>query len=375
MHILIAPNAYKNSLPADAVAEAISKGLQQSKLSVKTTNFPVGDGGDGTAKLLLQHLGGNMIMRTVHDPLGRKINASFGLTDDLETAIIELADASGLKLLKQAEYDPLHATTFGTGELIMHALDKKVKKIILCIGGSATVDGGAGVMAALGMKFYDEKQKEIDQFPALLTNLSYMDGSGLDKRLSGTELIVLCDVENSLLGEHGAANVFGPQKGASKKEVDQLKACLAMLNKVVMNETGKDMASIKYGGAAGGVAASMQTLLGAGLFKGIDYFLDITGFNEVLQTADLVITGEGSIDAQTLQGKAPFGVAARAKQFGKQVLGIAGKVPLKDDHKLREYFDVLIPVNNEVTDISEAIKNTYVNLERTGFMLGNLLVM
>lgn len=375
MNILIAPNAFKNSLAADAVAEAISKGLQQSKLSCNCTSFPVGDGGDGTALLLMKHLDAKIINTTVHDPAGRKINSCFGLTGNDQTAIIELADASGLRLLQKNEYAPLHTTTFGTGELIKQALEKRVKKIILCIGGSATVDGGIGILQALGVIFRDEKGGLLNKGPASLIDLATIDDTKIDHRIYDTELIILCDVENTLLGPDGAAAVFGPQKGASKEDVQQLEAGLAKFCKVVLTKTGKDMSILKYGGAAGGVSASLHTFFNAKLINGIEYFLDITGFDELLQQADLVITGEGSIDTQTLQGKAPFGVARLAKEKTVSVIGLAGKVPLTADRDLQQYFDVLLPISHEAMDIETAIKCTYDNLFRTAKLLGDLLNM
>ena len=375
MNILIAPNAFKNSLAASQVAEAISKGLQQSRLLCSTTCFPIGDGGDGTAALIIQHLNGIIITATVHDPLGRKINASFGLVDNGNSAVIELADASGLRLLQPNEYAPFYTTTYGTGELIKQALDKGVNKIILCIGGSATVDAGTGILQALGAKFCDRDGNELLQLPASLKMLAGIDRTGIDTRLLHTEMIVLCDVENHLLGANGAAAIFGPQKGASETEVQQLETALTKLRTVVFDETGKDMAAIKRGGAAGGVAAGLHTFLNAPLVNGIDYFLEITGFENALQNADLVITAEGSIDAQTLQGKGPFGVANRAKEKSIALIGLAGKVPLNADAELQKYFDILLPIGNEAADIKAAIENTYENLVRTAEQLGNLLAM
>ena len=373
MRILVAPNTFKNSLDAVKVAEAISKGLQLSKLSCSIVCFPVGDGGDGTASLLVQHFQGKIIEVPVHDPLGRKIKAAFGLIDGDKTALIELADASGLRLLHAAEYAPLHATTYGTGELIKQALDKGVKKIIIGIGGSATVDTGVGLLQALGIKFYDGNGDELQQLPASLINLDKIDTTGTDKRLANTEIVVLCDVENTLLGPEGAATIFGPQKGAAKNEVQQLEKALTRLSNIVFTETGKDMAAIKHGGASGGVAAGLHTFLRAKLANGIEHFLDITGFDTALQNADLVITGEGSIDIQTLQGKAPFGVAKRAKAKSIPVIGIAGKVPLHPNEQLQKYFDVLLPISHEAMDIQTAMDHTYDNLIRTGKSLGDLL--
>src|SRR5258705_11927981 len=270
MHILIAPNAFKNSLDAAKVAEAVNNGLHQSKLSCTTTCFPVADGGDGTAGLLIDHLGGQLIHAIVQDPLARKITSSFGWIEKDKTTIIELSAASGLRLLKTDEYDPLVTTTQGTGELIIEALNKGAAKIILCIGGSATVDGGTGILKALGMKFFDAGGNELNNLPASLSSLAEIDMTGLDKRIANTEIIILCDVENPLLGSHGAAAIFGPQKGASGKDVQLIETGLTKLRDVVLNKTGKDMAVVKHGGAAGGVAAALHNLLNADLVNGID---------------------------------------------------------------------------------------------------------
>jgi len=373
MHILIAPNAFKNSLDAAKVAEAISNGLHKSKLSCTTTCFPVADGGDGTAGLLIDHLGGQTIDVIVKDPLKRKITSSFGWIEKNRTAIIELAAASGLRLLKADEYDPLITTTYGTGELIIEALNNNATKIILCIGGSATVDGGTGILKGLGIKFFDADGNELDDLPATLSSLAEVDITGLDKRIANTEIIILCDVENPLLGENGAAAVFGPQKGASAKDVQLLETGLIKFHDVVLNKTGKDMAVIKHGGAAGGVAASLHTFFNARLVNGIDYFLEVTGFENELKKTDVVITGEGSIDEQTLQGKGPFGVAKRAKEFSLPVIAFAGRVAIGPDQSSQQFFDHIISINENIDDLEAAMKNTYMNLEKTAERLGDLL--
>lgn len=371
MNILIAPNAFKNSLAADKVAEAISKGFLQSRLECNTICFPVGDGGDGTAKLLIDHLQGTLIKTIVHDPLNRKINSSFGLVENGQTAVIELADASGLRLLEPGEYDPLHTTTYGTGELIKTALDKNVKKIILCIGGSATVDGGTGILQALGVTFLDDQGNELKNLPILLDKLADIDVNKLDHRLSKMELTILCDVENYLLGEKGAAAVFGPQKGASHETVQYLDKLLTRFRDIMFIKTGKDMATIKQGGAAGGVSAGLHTFLNAELVNGIEWFLDATGFDNALHNADLVVTGEGSIDEQTLQGKGPFGVARRARQQGLPVIGLAGKIPPEENEYLKKYFDEILSINHGQLDLQIAMKNTYNNLIKTAEAIGN----
>jgi glycerate kinase len=384
MHILIAPNAFKNSLDATDVAAAINEGLQQSNLNCTTHCFPVGDGGDGTGALIIQHCNGSIVPAEVHDPLGRKITSSFGLIDDGKTAVIEMADASGLRLLQSNELDPLHSNSYGTGELILRALNKKVNKIILCIGGSATIDGGAGILQALGFQFLNKHGKELDNIPESLTELDSINSLAIDKRIMRCELVVLCDVKNLLLGDDGAAAVFGPQKGASLDDVKKLEASISKLSDVALLHTGRDMSLIKHGGAAGGVAAGLFALLNAQPVNGIEHFLSLTGFDQALEKADLVITGEGCIDIQTLQGKGPFGVAKRAKEKarpdnqagrGIPVIGLAGKVPLETDTSLQQYFDLLLSINSEPMEFSEVLSNTRNNLIRTARAIGDLLAL
>ena len=375
MHILIAPNAFKNSLDAGSVATAISEGLKQSNLKYTAHCFPVGDGGDGTGALILQHLNGSVIKTEVKDPLGRKISSSFGLIDDGKTAVIEMADASGIRLLKANELDVLQATSFGTGELIKQALDKNVNKLLLCIGGSATIDGAVGILQALGFRFLDTRKKELINIPGSLVELDTIDSSEVDKRILPVELIILCDVENKLLGKEGAAAVFGPQKGATPGDIKNLEASLSKLKDAALRQTGKDMSLVKHGGAAGGVAAGLSALLNAQPVNGIDYFLSLTGFEMELKKANLVITGEGSIDRQTLQGKGPFGVAQRARKRGIPVIGLAGKIPLETSADLQKYFDVLLSINHEAMELSEALQHTHKNLIRTARAIGDMLAL
>lgn len=375
MHILISPNAFKHSLNAEEAASAIREGLMQSKLDCTCECFPIGDGGDGTGELIIKKCGGDLVNAEVHDPLARKINASFGLIDEGKTAVIEMADASGIRLLKPEELNPLEATSFGTGEQVKIALDKGAGKIIIGMGGSATVDGGSGMLKALGIRFRDAVGKELTNLPASLTQLTSVDLSGLDKRILEAEVIVLCDVDNMLLGQQGSAAIFGPQKGASAEDVQKLDSALARLAEVALQQTGKDMSAIKYGGTAGGAAAGLYAFLNARLVNGIDHFLQLTGFDTALEKSDLVITGEGSIDEQTLQGKGPFGVAYRAKLKGLPVVGLAGKVPLERNSNLQKYFDVLIPIGHQPFDLPTALASTADNLVRTAGELGNLLAI
>lgn len=373
MHILIAPNAFKNSLPADAAAAAILLGLQQSRLSFTGECFPVGDGGDGTGDLLLTKLGGSRLEAMARTPYGRSRASWFGLTSDGVTAVIEMANASGLRLPGSEARDPLHASSCGTGDLILAALDKKPRQILLGMGGSATVDGGAGILTALGTRFLDVQGKALTGLPASLVDLAAIDTSGLDTRLADTELTILTDVDNPLLGANGAAAVFGPQKGASPEAVLQLEAALQRLAQVMKEQLNKDISTLPSGGTAGGAAAGLYGLLDAKLVNGIDYFLEATGFDAALDRADWVLTAEGSIDEQTLHGKGPFGVAWRAKEKGLPVIGLAGRLPREKNPELSRYFDVLLPINHELLPLQDALDQTAANLTATARAIGNML--
>jgi len=375
MHILIAPNAFKNSLAAPQVAKAIEQGLKLSKLSCTTTCFPIADGGDGTGSLIIETCHGTIVSKTIHDPLGREIRSSFGLMDNGQTAVIEMADASGLRLLGKDELDPLQASSYGTGELIKLALDAGVNKIIIAMGGSATVDGGCGMLSALGITFFDIKGEKLQAVPSDLINMAKIDDKGLDKRIFNCEIIILCDVDNKLLGPQGAAYVFGPQKGATPAMVSILDDFLKNFAATSTRQKRIDMAAIKHSGTAGGAAAGLHVWLGAKLVNGIDYFLSVTGFDKALDGSDILITGEGSIDRQTLQGKGPFGVALKAKQKGIPVIGIAGKVPLVRDEQLEGFFDVLIATHHEPTDMPTAIRDAGKNLTRTAKSIGDLIAI
>jgi glycerate kinase len=371
MHILIAPNAFKNSLDASQVAASIEQGLKLSKLECTTTCFPIADGGDGTGSLIIESCKGKIIKKEVHDPLGRKIKSSFGLIDNGRTAVIEMADASGLRLLNQNELNPLKASSYGTGELIKFALDNGVSRIIIAMGGSATVDGGCGILSALGIKFLDEAGKRLLAVPGDLISMVKVDTSELDQRIFDCEVVILCDVNNMLLGPEGAASVFGPQKGATMEDVPVLESFLKNFAEISLKQSGKNMAEIDHGGAAGGATAGLYTWLNAKLVNGIDYFLSLTQFEEALKRSDLVITGEGSIDRQTLQGKGPYGVAVKAKEKGIPVIGLAGKI--EKDGELDKYFNELININQEPVDLATAMKNTRENLIKVARELGDKL--
>ena len=370
MHILIAPNAFKNSISAAGAARAIFRGLQQSGLDFRADLFPVADGGDGTATLLEERLKAISIPVSVANPLGAIIDTHFGWLEKEQIGIVELANASGLRLLNSSSYNPLIANTRGTGQTILKAFELGAKEIILAIGGSATVDGGTGILTELGIRFLDSNQEIIRELPARLRNVKSIDTGRLDPRARNSKFTILCDVSNPLLGENGAARIFGPQKGAGPDDILLLEEGLKNFCECSQRLTGKNMNDLKYGGAAGGVAAGLATWLDARLVNGIRYFLQITSFEKLLKNADLVITGEGRIDLQTLQGKAPMGVAEAAKEKKIPVCAMAGQIHDKDNRRLREYFGELIEINPMPLDIQRAMLDVEKNLEHAGRMLG-----
>jgi len=373
MHIVIAPNAFKGSLTSQEVAQRIASGFKKSRLSCTLKLIPIADGGDGTAHLITQKMKGRFIQTMVHDPLGKKIKSGFGWHGKTKTAIIEMSDASGVRLLKKEALNPLKSDTRGGGELISAALDKGAKRLIVGVGGSATVDGGSGLLIELGFRFLNQSGEKITQLPVGLLELDHIDTSKKDARLDNCEIVVLCDVANKLLGDNGAAFVFGPQKGASQEEVVLLEKCLRQFNKIVKKDLKIDMDSLMYGGAAGGVAAGLAAFANAKLVSGISYFLDIVHFDDEIQNADLVITAEGSLDAQTLEGKGPYGVAKKAKDKNIPVIVMAGQIPLHPAKDLHQYFNAILAIGHAPSSLEEAIKNTGVDLEQAACELGNLL--
>ncbi|KAA5544830.1 glycerate kinase family protein [Adhaeribacter rhizoryzae] len=373
MHLIIAPNTFKHSLSAFAVAEAIKTGLQQSKLAATYTLFPIADGGEGITDILVQQLNGRLVPATVQDALGRNINTSFGLIKDDQVAVVELARASGLRWLQKHELNPLQASTFGTGQLIKQALDLGCRQIIMGLGNSATVDGGVGLLQALGVKFLDNQGQSIGLGAQGLLNLQSIDLTALDERLLTCNITVACDVENPLLGPKGAAQVFGPQKGANPETVLLLEQGLNRLNQVLKAALNKDMADWVHGGAAGGTAATLAAVLNADLVPGVNYLLDLTGFNEALANADLLITAEGGLDEQTLAGKGPYGVARHAQEKNIPVIALAGQIPANLNLALFEYFNAVFPIGTGPVSLEDALAHTTENLTRTAWQIGNLL--
>lgn len=324
MKIIIAPDSFKESVSASRCAQAIKAGFASIFPQAECICLPIADGGEGTVEAMVEATDGKMVMLPVMGPMGGFVGAFYGMSGDGHTAFIEMAAASGLMLVPAGKRNPLLATSYGTGELIRHALDAGVRHIILGIGGSATVDGGMGMAQALGARFLDDTGESVGLGGGALARLAKIDLRDLDPRLSECRIEVACDVDNPLLGERGAAAVFGPQKGASVKMVAGLESGLKNYAQVLLTATGQDVTVIVGGGAAGGMGVAACVFLGAALKPGIDIVIEAVHLEEALRDADLVITGEGRIDSQTVGGKAPIGVARIAKKYGIPVIGIAG---------------------------------------------------
>jgi glycerate kinase len=326
MKIVIAPDSFKGSLTALEVADAIKEGIKRVMPEAEIDEVPMADGGEGTVQALVDATSGQMITQEVCDPLGNPIEANFGILGDGKTAVIEMAAASGLPLVPDDKRNPMLTTTYGTGELIRAALDRGCRKLIVGIGGSATVDGGAGMAQALGAKLLDKDGVDVPRGGGGLEHLDRIDVSLLDLRIAEATTVVACDVDNPLVGPRGGPEVYGPQKGATPEMVKKLDKYLDRYADIIKRDLGADVKETPGAGAAGGLGAGLMAFLNAELRLGIDIVIEAASLEQHLEGADLVITGEGKIDRQTIYGKTPIGVAKTAKKFGIPVIGIGGGI-------------------------------------------------
>lgn len=320
--IIVAPDSFKGTMSYIEVCDIIESGIKNIYPSAKVIKLPIADGGEGTVDAFLSYSGGRKLHVRVKDPLFREVASYYGILPD-GTAVIEMAAASGLPLVEK-EKNPCGTTTFGTGQLISDALDKGCRRLIIGVGGSATNDGGVGMAAALGVRFTDVKGDEIPLTGAGLEKLEHIDVSGMDRRIRDCEILVACDVNNPLYGENGAAYVFAPQKGADSAMVEYLDRNLRHFSDIVSKQLGMELQGIPGAGAAGGLAAGLLAFAGARLVPGIELIMDYVAFDDMLKNADMVITGEGKIDGQSLAGKVPVGIAQRAKKYGVPVIAVVG---------------------------------------------------
>ena len=365
MKIVIAPDSFKESLTALEVAEAIEKGFRKVLPEAEFVKVPMADGGEGTVQSLVDTTGGVMIKQTVTGPLGKPVDAFFGMLGDGRTAVIEMAAASGLHLVPTASRNPLRTTSRGTGELILAALDQGARHIIIGLGGSATNDGGTGMARALGVRFLDEAGREIEEGGGALERLAAIDVAGMDPRVSQCTIEVACDVENPLTGTTGASAIFGPQKGATPEMVEKLDRNLRHYADVVRRDLGKEIDVVPGAGAAGGLGGGLLAFTACELKRGVDIVLEAAKLADLVQDADLVITGEGRIDAQTIFGKTPIGVAKTAKRFGVPVIAFAGTVSA-DSHIVQEHgIDALFSIVPGPVPLEAAMDRAAEYAERT----------
>ena len=326
MKIVIAPDSFKGSISVKDAALSIKKGILKVYKETDVVCVPMADGGEGTVQPIVDATGGKIIYTKVQGPLFREVDAFYGILGDGRTAVIEMAAASGLPLISENEKNPMIASTYGTGELIKHALDKGCDRIIMGVGGSATNDGGQGMAKALGVRFLDKLGDDIGYGGGSLDKLYSIDVSEMDKRIKNCEVILACDVENPLCGPTGATYTFGPQKGAKEELLEILDKNLAHYAEVVKSTFNIDIKDYPGAGAAGGLGGGAMVFLNAKMRKGVELVIEAVALDERVKDADLVITGEGMMDYQTQFGKTPFGVAKTAKKYGIPVIALVGKI-------------------------------------------------
>lgn len=376
MKIVIAPDSFKGSLSAKQVADCIQKGLKLSFPKADYQLIPMADGGEGTMQALVDATNGKMFTKRVKNSLGILTNAKFGLLGDQKTAVIEMAQASGLQYVNSQTANPLITSTYGTGQLIKAALDKNVKRIIIGLGGSATNDGGAGMMQALGVKLLTQTGQELQASGGNLDQLANLNIQNLDPRLKTTEIILASDVTNPLTGPNGASTIFGPQKGATSEMVKKLDSNLHHFAVLVKNTLGTNFENYPGAGAAGGLGFGLLSFTGAKMQAGVEVVLAMSKFKEKVQNADLVFTGEGGTDYQTKLGKTPFGVAKAAKEVAPKapVIILTGNIgqgvqALYDSGKI----DAIFSTESGAKDLDKAIKDSKHDITQTSENIGRLI--
>lgn len=355
MKVLVAIDSFKGSLSSFELGNEIENGIKKIYSDVEVLKLPIADGGEGTVDALVEGTNGKFVTLKVKNPLMREIEAKYGLMGD-GTAVIEMAQASGLPLLSIEERNPLKATTFGTGEMIKDAISKGCREFILGIGGSATNDAGTGMLNALGYKFFDRDGIEIFGCGENLSKIAKIDSSCALKELKECKFSVACDVDNPFYGPKGAAEIYSRQKGATEEMVKTLDKGLKDFSDIIKKDLGKDISEVKGAGAAGGLGGGLMAFLDADLLPGIDIVLDKVELNEKLKDIDFVITGEGKLDHQTAMGKAPVGVAKRAKEMSIPVIALAGGVTDEAEETHSKGIDTYFSIINYPIDLKEAMK-------------------
>jgi glycerate kinase len=362
MKIVIAPDSFKESLTALAVANEIEAGFREFFPDADYVKLPVADGGEGTVQAMIDASGGRLVNLRVTGPLGEPVSSFYGLMGDGATAVIEMAAASGLELVPPAQRDPLRTTSYGTGELILNALNAGARRFVLGIGGSATNDGGAGMLQALGGSLTDSAGAELAVGGGALSGLARIDLSGLDARIKECVFDIACDVSNPLVGPQGASAIFGPQKGATPAMVARLDDNLRHYADIIARDLDKQVADVPGAGAGGGIGAAMLVFLDGRLRPGSEIVTAAVGLDAAVAGADLVITGEGRIDGQTIHGKTPIGVARVAQRHGKPVIAIAGSLSTGAGAVHAHGIDAVFGAVSRPCTVEEALANAAVNV-------------
>ncbi len=373
MQIAAAPNAFRGSLSAFQAAACIAQGLQNSRLACDVALWPLADGGDGTLDVLMRGLGGERLTLTVTGADGQPLRAELGLMSDGQTAVVELAQASGVEQIPRERRNALTATTYGTGELIRAALEHGYRRLIVGLGGSATTDGGAGLAQALGAKLLDADGNPIPPGGVSLLKLARIDARPLRTLCAGADVVVLCDVDNPLTGERGAARVFAPQKGADEQMVETLDEALSHYAEILRRDVGADVEFLPGAGAAGGCAAGLVAFLNASITPGADTLIRLLGYEEQFDDLDLVITGEGKLDGQTAGGKAVRAIAARALAHGIPALALVGALACMPDEYRAFGIDAAWSIVPGPCDLDDATAHAAEWLTATSCRLGDTL--
>lgn len=355
------------------VADAIAIGIKKEIPDIRIVKLPVSDGGDLMVEILIYKLGGKILHAPVTDSLGHPVKAKYGVLLDGNTAIIEMAESSGIKLISKNLLNPMKTTTYGVGQLIQHALNQGYRKLLIGLGGSATVDGGAGMLQALGVRLLNHHGEQIGYGGAALSELDRIDASQIDSRIKDTEIIAACDVDNVLVGTEGSAMMFGPQKGADNIMVKILDSNLSHFAQIIHRDLQRDVFTLPYGAANGGAGAALYAFLDAKLERGIDLILKYIRFEELLTGSKLIITGEGKLDKQTLRGKAPYGIAQIARQFGIPVVIVVGQIDKEVNSDDFSIFNAIFPIYNYSMSLQFAFKNAPILVSAVGEQIGRLL--
>ncbi|AZQ57425.1 glycerate kinase [Maribacter sp. MJ134] len=373
MKFVIAPDKYKGSLTGLEFCEAVSQGLRKVFPTALIKHKPLADGGDGTLAIVRYYLKADTIKVSVNDPLFRKIEVGYLLSQDKKTAFIEMSEASGYKLLHKNELNCMSTTSLGTGELIVNALNKGVQEIILGIGGSATTDGGMGIAVALGYEFLDRNDTVLSPIGGNLLKVSRIQKKGRHPRLSEVTIKVACDVTNPFFGKNGAAYVYGPQKGANKEEVEVLDKGLQNFAKIIAQEFGTDIQKVSGSGAAGGVGGGAVVFLNATLIPGIDLMKEIAGFDEAITNADWIVTGEGRLDSQTLSGKTIAGVLESARKQKIPVAALCGAVTLPPEQQEETGLTYVCAILRDISNLEQAVSQSKENLVAAAYNFAKLI--